>query len=214
MGWYAAILNDWVVDGTFCHTLYRNMPGGMLEYMVIEEAGLGEGGSYNILNTRSSYVMKIASHVLDTAGHPGLLYLFWRLHSNSNNNTNNTNGGTVKGILTWPVIVFAWHFSRLWSMVHSYYNTGELKIWYFGHDVYLLANLDVYLIAYAAEGACFVVAIACRLYWDYCCEDQQVLSEVLSEVSSEQKYYNSISAEKLDGKPELIHSKSAASSMM
>lgn len=190
----------------------------MLEYMVIEEAGLGEGGSYSILNTRSSYVMKMASHVLDTAGHPGLLYLFWRLHSNSNNNVNAAgevgNGGTVRDILTWPVIVFAWHLSRLWSMVHNYYNTGELKIWYFGHDVYFFSNLDAYLIAYIAEGACFLVAIACRLYWDYCSADQEVVSVVSSSAQQnvvEQKYYETISGGKLDGKPELIHSESAAS---
>ena len=26
LGWYAAIANDWFVDGIFCHSLYRNSP--------------------------------------------------------------------------------------------------------------------------------------------------------------------------------------------
>ena len=34
--------------------------------------------------------------------------------------------------------------------------------------MHLLNNLDAYLIAYVAEGICFVAAIALRLYWDHC----------------------------------------------
>mmetsp|Transcript_14769 Transcript_14769/g.23188 ORF Transcript_14769/g.23188 Transcript_14769/m.23188 type:complete len:205 (-) Transcript_14769:99-713(-) len=199
--------------------------------MVIEEAALGEGGSYSMLTARSSYAMRMASHAVDTAGHPGLLYLFWRLHSNSNSKSNSNDdtndaaggagsGGTARDVLTWPVIVFAWNFSRLWSAVHSYYNTGELKIWYFGHDVYLLSNLDAYLFAYAAEGACFVAAIAFRLYWDYYCEDREMASSSSASSSSsyyattnvgERKRYETVSAGRSDGMPELIHSASAAS---
>lgn len=212
LGWYSAIANDWFVEETFCHTLYRNMPGSMLSYMVQELPGNGEG-SYIILNTYSSWAMKALSHVLDTMGHPGLAYLFWRLHRQS--------GGTLRDVLTWPVIAFAWNFSRVWSLVHSYYNTGVPSFWYFGHDVYLLNNLNSYLIAYVGEGVCFGVAISFRLYWDRFSDQPLSLPPSLSSLPPvkncmEHNYYESISVEKQDTKPTLIHSESAvsASSMM
>jgi len=31
----------------------------------------------------------------------------------------------LNDILTWPVIVAAWNFSRMWSMVHSHYNNNN-----------------------------------------------------------------------------------------
>ena len=63
--------------------------------------------------------------------------------------------------------------------MHSHYNNNNdddddddsgnnIAFWYFGHNVYILNNLDAYLIAYVAEGICFVAAIALRLYWDHC----------------------------------------------
>ena len=61
--------------------------------------------------------------------------------------------------------------------MHSHYNNNNdddddsgnnVAFWYFGHNVYILNNLDAYLIAYVAEGICFVAAIALRLYWDHC----------------------------------------------
>ncbi|KAL7539069.1 hypothetical protein ACHAXR_013274 [Thalassiosira sp. AJA248-18] len=200
LGWYCAIANDWYVDGF--SILYRNMPGSMLPYMV-EEQPDGSDSSYIILNTYSSWVMKVLSHVLDTIGHPGLAYLFWKLHRKSH--------GTLSDILTWPIIVFAWHLSRVWSLVHSYYNTGVFSFWYYGHDVYVLNNLNSYLIAYVAEGVCFGVAILCRLYWDR--EDElNSCSQVISPLPPVNEYYESVSMEKQEvTKPTLIHSESAAS---
>lgn len=201
LGWYAAIITDWVVEGTFCHTLYRNMPGSMLPYMVLEEQQLtaddgdiGEFG-YVILNTYSSWAMKAFSHVLDTIGHPGLAYLFYKLHLKA--------GGRIGDVLTWPVIVSAWHISRIWSMVHSYYNTGVPAWWYYGHDVYVLNNLNAYLIAYVAEGVCFGVAILCRLYWDQSSAASSLLSSLPLPMKSEEK--------RGEKTPALVHSESAVS---
>lgn len=213
LGWYTAIASDWFVDGTFCHTLYRNMPSSMLSYMVQDQPVGDHGeGSYIILNTYSSWAMKAWSHVLDTMGHPGLAYLFWRLHRQS--------GGTLRDVLTWPVIVFTWHFSRTWSLVHSYYNTGVPSFWYFGHDVYLLNSMNTFLIAYVAEGFCFGVAILFRLYWDRLSDHPSLSPLSPTSLSSlppvkknrmEKNYYEGISGEKHDTKPILIHSESGVS---
>jgi hypothetical protein len=160
VGWYSVIPFDWFVDGKFCHVLYRSMPRLMLQHMV-QELPCDDGGEcgYAILNTFTSILMKGLSHIMDIIAHPGLAYLFYRLHRRC--------GGTLRDILTWPVIVVAWHVSRTWSMVHSYHNDGKLAFWYYGYDVYKLTNLDSYLVSYIAEGVCFSVAILCRLYWDH-----------------------------------------------
>ena len=221
-GWYSAIATDWFVDNTFSHTLYRNMPGSMQPYMIqhIEPALEGEDGSeatYIILNTYSSMIMKALSHVLDFIGHPGLLYLFYRLHHKQH--YNNTEGRQIasfwKDVLTWPIIVSAWHFSRVWSMVHSYFNTGNIAWWYFGHDVYKLNNLNCYLVAYIAEGFCFLVAIFCRLYWDYNFDvfvsplpmKDDIHIENLISMDRRDLIFNT----PRDKAPQLIHSESAVS---
>ena len=218
LGWYCAIVNEYLAEGGFCHTLYRNMPGAMLPHMVEEH---GAVGNYTILDGHMALLMKVLSHALDTLGHPGLAYLFWKLELKSQsttttaspNNGRNSNkisiASPLRDVLTMPVIVASWHLSRTWSLVHSYYNTGTPKFWYYGHDVYLLDNLDSYLIAYIAEGVCFGMAILCRMYWD------RVDQQSLSTKSMEPSYYeNVISGEKLedDSKPSLVHSESAMSS--
>ena len=160
-GWYSVIPFDYFVDGTFCHVLYRNMPDVMLPHMVHEptcDGDVDENCGYVILDTFASTLIRALSHVLDILAHPGLLYLFYRLHC--------TAGGTLRDVFAWPVIVVAWHISRTWSVVHSHHNDGTLAFWYYGHDVYKLANLESYLVSYIAEGVCFSVAILCRLYWD------------------------------------------------
>merc|ERR1719253_274918 len=162
LGWYAALAHDWLAaDGAFGHTLYRNMPGPMLAYMAREEGpSLADGGagSYALLDTQSALAMRCASHVLDLLLHPGLLGLFWASHRRD--------GGTLSDLLTWPVLLFAWLLSRVWSLVHSYHNTGVPALWYYGHDVYVLRDLTGYCIAYVAEGACFAAAVGCRVCWD------------------------------------------------
>ena len=160
VGWYSVIPFDWIVDGTFCHMLYRNMPDPMLPHMV-QELPCDNGGEcgYVIFDSLNSILMKALSHMVDIVAHPGLVFLFYGIHKRS--------GGTFSDIFAWPAIVVAWHVSRTWSIVHSYHNIGVLAFWYYGYDVYKLTNLDSYLVSYIAEGVCFTVAILCRLYWDH-----------------------------------------------
>ena len=212
VGWYSAIIFDWLADGTFCHTLYRNMPCVMMQYMIDDGEDEDEtspitmtSDSYIILNTYSSLIMKALSHILDLLLHPGLAYLFYRIHHNQHyhNNSSSKSSSIWKDILTWPIIVSAWHLSRIWSMVHTYYNTGIIKLWYYGHDVYQMNNLDSFMIAYAAEGLCFAVAISFRVYWDNYLD------------SAEKKKCNErmIALDKMQEEPapRLIHSESAVS---
>jgi hypothetical protein len=169
-GWYSVIPFDYFVDGTFCHVLYRNMPDIMLPHMVHEpncDGDVDENCDYVIFDTFASTLMKGLSHVLDILAHPGLLCLFYQLHRSA--------GGTLREVFDWPVIVVAWHLSRMWSVVHSHHNDGTLAFWYYGYDVYKLANLNSYLVSYIAEGACFCVAISCRICWD--CIERQVPSK-------------------------------------
>ena len=202
VGWYSVIPFDWFVDGTFCHVLYRSMPRLMLQHMV-QDLPCDDGGEceYVILNTFTSILMKGLSHVLDIIAHPGLAYLFYRLHRRC--------GGTLRDIFAWPVIVVAWHVSRAWSVVHSYHNDGILAFWYYGYDVYKLTNLDSYLVSYIAEGVCFSVAILCRIYWDYF-EQSLPMSSKKNVVDQ-----NIISMEEEDefedSPPHLVHSPSSVS---
>jgi hypothetical protein len=167
------------------------MPGGIVKQIVVQNE---EG--YEILNTNKAWMYKFLSHVLDTLGHPVIVYLFWRIHKNY--------GETWKNVLSWPVIILAWHTSRLWSMVHSYYNKGTWGFWYFGHDVYVLNDTSVYLTAYVAEGLCFGLAVV----WKLCLEaqplsiDPMLLTDMLKRENER---------ENKDPKPMLVHSESAYS---
>lgn len=193
VGWYAAILYEYWVDGQFCHTLYRNMPKSLVRYM-IETTSEG----YEMRNDGVATVAKALSHVLDVIGHPFLVYLFYKLH--------NGRGGTVKEVLSWPVVIAAWHVSRLWSMVHCYYNQGTLNLWYFGYDIYKLNNLNVYLAAYVAEGACFGAVVVWKLWF----ENKPLLSEdrvILLDLA----LLEDCDKAKGDSKPALVHSPSAFS---
>ncbi|KAL9185947.1 hypothetical protein ACHAXT_003724 [Thalassiosira profunda] len=203
VGWYAAIANDWFVDGIFCHSLYRNMPGAITQHMLREVPGEDGGkGSYEMFDHEdmSAVMAKVISHVLDTLGHPLLAYLFWVLHRKA--------GGTLKDVLSWPVIVFAWHFSRVWSLVHSHHNAGTPALWYHGHDVYMLENLDCYLVAYVAEGLCFGAATLCRANWDRLDRSQSLSTMPLV---GKGYYEGVLSGAKGDEKPALVHSESAVS---
>ncbi len=204
LGWYAAIVGEWLVEGAFCHTLYRNMPPWMRPHMLRELPGDDDDdGGYVILYTCSSCAMKALSHVLDLVGHPGLACLFYRSHL--------AHGGTLRDVLSWPVIAAAWHISRAWSAMHTYHNTGTMGLWYFGHDVYRLNNLNAYLIAYVVEGACFGMAIVCRLCWDH--EERSAATLASFQPMIEE---HGIPIEKRDVPPALVRSESAesTSSMM
>jgi len=170
------------------------MPESIMFYMIKETES---ESSYIILNTYTAMAMKILTHILDTVGHPGLAYLFYRLHCSEFRTNDDNNSSVWRDILSWEVIVTSWHLSRLWSMVHTYYNFGEVKLWYYGHDIYKLNNLNAYFIAYVAEGICFVVAILYRLHWD---RDDDKKNRCIENIVSVK-----------DKPPKLVHSESAVS---
>lgn len=172
---------DYVNEGTVGHMLYRNMPDSMIPYMIQElsssstcddsssdndsdDSSMPCREGYEVLHTPTSTVMKAISHTLDIIAHPGIVYLLYIIHRQHLSSTRGET--TLRDVLTWPVIVVAWHLSRLWSIVHSYHNNGVVAFWYYGFHVYKLNTLDSYLVSYIAEGVCFIAAIVCRLYWD------------------------------------------------
>eukprot|EP00934_Nitzschia_sp_Nitz4_P000487 Nitzschia sp. Nitz4//scaffold11_size288233//160827//161390//NITZ4_000779-RA/size288233-processed-gene-0.168-mRNA-1//1//CDS//3329534089//487//frame0 len=91
----------------------------------------------------SAWGMMLLAHSLDTLGHPLLTYYFWRRHRRR--------GGNLADVVTWPVILSSYIYSRLWSLTHTTYNTGEPGLIYIGHDVYVVEHLDCWIPAYVAE---------------------------------------------------------------
>jgi len=144
LGWYAAVGSDLYRHGRFCHILYMNMPAPMKAAMV--------GGDGRVLYTPASLCMKLASHALDAALHPGVVYALWRAHGRGRPSSR-------RDVVTWPTVAGAYAVSRLWSVVHTGYNGGGVGLFYFGYDVYHIHDLDSWLPAYLAEGLFFSVLV-------------------------------------------------------
>lgn len=169
------------------------MPQSVVDQIIVQKQ---EG--YEMLDTNAAWLYKLLSHVLDILGHPVIVYLFWRIHKSY--------GGNWQDLLSWPVIIMAWHTSRLWSFVHSFHNKGTWDIWYFGHDVYVLNDTNVYLTAYVAEGLCFGGVVGWKLLfegWSPLSPDSVIISD-LARIKDDER-------EKDDPKPMLVHSESAFS---
>lgn len=162
LGWYAAICNDFWCHGRFWHILYMNMPAAMTNAMTVVQ----EGGTTVVHFTALSMSVMLLSHALDTFAHPGLTYLLWKRHSEAHGSsdvTTRTATSALQSILTWPVIISTYLTSRLWSVVHVYYNTGKFGLFYFGHDVYMIHDLDSWLPAYLAEGLLYVAIVIYKI---------------------------------------------------
>lgn len=139
VGWYGAMVNELYHHGRFAHILYMNVPPFMKAEMV-DAAG-------RVFYTQESLIYMLISHVLDILLHPGIAYLMYKGHRKS--------GRRVDNIITWNIVLSAFAVSRLWSAVHTLYNQGILRGWYFGHDVYHFHDLSPYMAAYVAEGIFF-----------------------------------------------------------
>ena len=136
LGWYAALINDYILHGRFGHILYMNMPS-MLKSQMVNEHG-------HVFYTNASIKVMLFSHVLDTMFHPGIVFFLLRAHRAS--------GKTILQVLSWNVLLATFAVSRLWSMVHTQYHHGKMGGWYFGYDVYHIHDLDSWMPAYIAEG--------------------------------------------------------------
>jgi hypothetical protein len=189
--------------------------------------------SYQVLDTFTAIIMKVLSHILDILAHPGLVYLLCKIHTQqyyyyhtvatataSNNGsskkeqtkvtTNNNNMMTtlLRDVITWPVIITAWHMSRLWSIVHTYINNNDINGWYYGYHVYKINNLNSYLASYVAEGVCFVIVILYRMYIDN--SSHQQLMSITTLWSSKSISIKEVEEEE-DSMPAMIHSTSCIS---
>ena len=154
--------------------------------------------------TFKSLAHKLLAHILDFIGHPGLLWLLIASHKAS--------GGSSKDLADWKIVTSAWYLSRSWSLFHSYVNQGRFALWYFGHDIYNLASLDCYLVAYVAEAVCFAAIASYRLHEDFAARLPLGESKkgVLFEMAH---YYETPKKCGVEDFPQLIHSESAASAL-
>mmetsp|Transcript_13759 Transcript_13759/g.14873 ORF Transcript_13759/g.14873 Transcript_13759/m.14873 type:complete len:234 (-) Transcript_13759:32-733(-) len=90
-------------------------------------------------------------------------------NSNKKNNNNNTFISisiiSMNDICTWPVIGSAFLYSRIWSVVHTYYNFGlkGIGLYYIGYDVYVMDTLDSWYPAYVAETCLFTSLVVWKL---------------------------------------------------
>jgi hypothetical protein len=151
MGWYAALLHDFVKYGRVCDALYKNMPPNMKAMMLDATTG-------NLLFTTESIQVMAISHILDLIAHPGMLYYFWRLHATRGD------GSLKKDIFAWDVVALAFCWSRFYSLLHNVYHHGKLGIFYYGHAIYFLDTLDAWTAAYGAEIAGYSVIVAWKLW--------------------------------------------------
>jgi hypothetical protein len=152
LGWYSSIAYDYFQYGRLALILYDNSPPIMTEIMLDETTGQPNYGSMAAVSTM------LLAHALDTLGHPLLTHYFWRRHRQT--------GGCLPTILTWPVVVSSWLFSRIWSILHTYYNFGRVQPYYVGYDVYVLPadHLDCWYPAYVAESLLFSFVVMWKLF--------------------------------------------------
>jgi hypothetical protein len=165
LGWYASLIYEFVIHGRFCHPLYKNMPSSLMKYYLVDVLTNNDNDhpTYHTQPTqeldfesKEALIALLMAHVLDFLAHPLLTYYFWRKYA--------TRGGTLQKVFTWPVIVMAYLYSRLWSLTHTKYNTGEFGLWYFGYDVYVMDSLDSWYPAYITESCVYACVVAWKLY--------------------------------------------------
>lgn len=147
LGWYAAIINDFYLHGRFAHMLYMNMPTSM-KIAMVDETG-------HVFYTYNSIIFMLLAHILDTCLHPGIVFLLYKSHCNE--------GGNFQDVFSWNIIIATFTVSRLWSVVHTHHNHGEIGAWYFGYDVYHLHDLDCWMPAYLMEGLFYAGAITYKM---------------------------------------------------
>lgn len=162
LGWYSCLAYEYVHHGRWCHALYKNMPSALTQQMVQQLDDDGDDASLDFESAGSLAAMAIC-HFLDFLGHPLLAYYYWsrcqnqkneddsNQQSTSNQTTIDKNSDDDGIISTWPVILSAYSFSRMWSFFHTYHNFGSIAWFYVGFDVYVMDDLDSWYPAYIIE---------------------------------------------------------------
>ena len=155
LGWYSTLLWECIYHGRYFDALYNNVD---VLYDYIPSSVMSS----------HTFTPIIIIHIFDLLGHPLLTYYFWRRYNNNNNNNSNNSIATtpppdnrdknndksihiIDEICTWPVLISAYIFSRVWSIVHTYHNFGYFGLFYIGFDVYIIDSLDMWYPAYTTE---------------------------------------------------------------
>jgi hypothetical protein len=162
LGWYSSILADFMYfDRPVFRLLYKNMLPSMSQIMVDESTG-------NLFYHSKSIAMMVLSHILDGCGHPGLVYYFWREHTVRHRGGGGGGRRLVGDLVSWPAIASAFLYSRAWSMVHNYYNFGQMGYFYFGYNIYNIDCLTQWYPAYIAETVFFGSVVLFKLWTIRC----------------------------------------------
>jgi hypothetical protein len=195
-GWYLAVVHEYVVNGRMCHLLYSQMPSPMRALMLVD----GKMASNGIItDTPMAWAMILASHIIDLLAHPVAAWIVWKMHTNR--------GGSFRNLVTWDVFWGSVVLSRVYSMVHLYYNNGKVdSLFYYGFDVYSIDTLDSYTMAYIGEGIWFSSLALWKIY------RQWNKVQVTIRIGKKKRRKSSIQFKDLDRqKPKLIQSESCFS---
>ena len=139
--------------------------------------------------------------------------------SNKSGNASNVSAFSVVHdiISSWEVIMSAYVFSRCWSMFHTYHNFGQtfndISLFYVGHDVYIINELDSWYPAYIAEGFVYGSAAIYRLVLSYVNFSSSSSSSILSSSGKDKttKSSSSSKSNQYETKPSLTYSESTLS---
>ncbi|CAB9512721.1 expressed unknown protein [Seminavis robusta] len=153
MGWYAAVVYEYVWHSRFCHILYNNMPPSMKAEMLVN-GSMASGGI--ITNNPTAIANITLSHIIDILAHPLLTFLVYKIHRSK--------GGTIRSLMQWDILVSTYALSRLYSCTHLYHNQGKVGLFYYGYEVYNIDNVNAYTPAYIAEAGFYVALICYKLY--------------------------------------------------
>lgn len=161
LGWYASLFYDWYFHHRFGHILYWNMPTAMTKYMM-------NGDSEVVYHNTAAVAIMLAAHALDILGHPLLAYYFWKQSSRNDNSCSHALS-TVFDRFSWSVLISSYALSRFWSILHTWYNQGELALFYFGYDVYTIVDREASLMwfwlpAYIVEALVYIAFVVGKLY--------------------------------------------------
>ena len=160
LGWYASLLYDGYAHGRFAHILYWNMPEGMTQHMLTADGQV-------LYNSTSVGVMCLA-HLFDTLGHPLLAYYFWRKSAPNNNSDSTPSTTSIWTRFSWSALLLSYLLSRIWSLLHTWYNQGNPALFYFGYDVYTILDRECWMEwlwwpAYITEAVVYAIFVVGKL---------------------------------------------------
>lgn len=128
LGWYSSVAMERILQGTFFHLLYNNSPQVLREMLMDNDV---------MIFTWKALSLRVLVHLFDLIAHPLLTLWCWRKL-----------GSREFAVSS---IVASYGCSRVWSLLHSFYNQGYFSFHYVGHDIYNVNDLRLWYPAYIAE---------------------------------------------------------------